>query len=410
VDQQVYLVVNLILSYLTLLLSNDVFLIKPILKAGNMKKWCVVLIISFLAIADSFGQNDQQFYFQIDGTINADTGTVTLNFFLPEYIPNNVNDIAVKVKNGKFTISGYLPEPQTVEILLDDAYKSPDFIIEKGLQTISINTDSTEKVPVVSNSTMVNEYPLYAAFFKQNSIKRNICDQKYNSLYKLNNYQLPEAIKFSQKKELAILYKEHDKLLLTYSEKNPTSEIAFWKLIHLMGWGYEPIFDSIYNSFSDQLKNGYAGRVLKKKLEEGKVLSIGKQFPSLQCINRNNEKLSSAVFANQKLTLVDFWYSRCAPCRAQFGSLKKLYNQFGTKGFEIVGISKDKATDKKIWEETIVNDQLIWQQYWDIDGKDTHRLSIHAFPTNFLVDHTGKIIAKNISMGELEEVLSSSLK
>lgn len=375
-----------------------------------MKKWSVVLIISFLAIVNSYSQNDQQFYFQIDGTINADTGTVTLNFFLPEYIPNNVDDIAVKVKNGKFTISGYIPEPQTVEIGFNDDYNSPNFIIEKGLQTISINTDSTEKVPVVSNSTMVNEYPLYAAFFHQQEIKRNICDQKYNSLYKLHNYQLPEAIKSSRAKELAILYKEHDKLLLAYSEKNPNSTIAFWKFIHLMGWGYEPIFDSIYHCFSDQLKNGYAGKVLNKKLQEGKLLSVGKQFPSMQCVNRNNEKFSSAVFTSKKFTLVDFWFSSCGPCRAQFGSLKNLYNQFSSKGFEIVGISKDKATDKKIWEETIAQDQLIWQQYWDKDGKDTHRLSIHMFPTNFLVDHTGKIIAKNISLGELEETLSRSLK
>ena len=374
-----------------------------------MKKWCVVFIMSFLAIANSFGQNEKQFYFKIDGTINADTGKVTL-YFLTDYIPNNDSDLVGKVKNGKFSISGYLPEPQSVEIRFDDVYHSSDFIIEKGLQTISINTDSTKKVPVVTNSTMVNEYPNYSSFFKQYSIKINICDQKYNSLYKLNNYHLPEAIKFSQSKELDILYKEHDKLLLNYSEKNPNSEIAFWELIRLMGWGYESRYDSIYNSFSDKLKNGYAGRVLNKKLEEGKLLSIGKQFPSLQCINRNNEKFSSAVFTSRKLILVDFWYSRCGPCRAQFSSLKNLYNQFSTKGFEIVGISVDKATEKKNWEETIVNDQLIWQQYWDINGKGADKLSINMFPTNFLIDHTGKIIAKNISLGELEEVLSRSLK
>jgi len=80
------------------------------------------------------------------------------------------------------------------------------------------------------------------------------------------------------------------------------------------------------------------------------------------------------------------------------------------KGFEIVGISVDKATEKKNWEETIVNEKLIWQQYWDINGKDADRLSINMFPTNFLIDNTGKIIAKNISLGELEEVLSRSLK
>jgi thiol-disulfide isomerase/thioredoxin len=374
-----------------------------------MKKWCVVFLMSLLATANSFGQKDQQFNFKIDGTINADTGTVTLHYF-SDYIPKNDSDIVVKVKNGKFSISGYLPEPQSVEIIFGDNYLTSDFIIEKGLQTISINTDTERQVPEVSNRIMQNEYPPYIAFFQQHTIKRNICDQKYDSIYKLNNYTLPEEIRFSMSKELDILYKEHDKLLLTYSEKNPNSEIAFWTLARLMIFGYEPIFDSIYNSFSDQLKNGYAGRVLNTKLMEGKLLTVGKNFPLMSCADIKSKPFTIDLFKDSRFTLVDFWYSGCGPCRAQFNSLKNLYNQFSKKGFEIVGISVDRATDKKKWEDIIINEKLIWQQYWDIDGKDAHRLSINAFPTNFLIDHTGKIIAKNISLGELEEVLSRSFK
>ena len=373
-----------------------------------MKNYFILLTVLIFTTINALGQNDKQFTFKIDGTINSDTGTVTL-FFRTDYMPKKDSVIVANVKNGKFSISGYLPEPQSVVIGFGDNYLTSDFIIEKGLQTISINIDSARQVPVVLNNTMQNEYPRYTAFFKQLTIKRNLCDQKYNSIYKLNNYTLPEDIRFSMSKELDIIYKEQDKLLLTYSEKNPNSEIAFWTLVRLMGWGYEPIFDSIYNSFSDRLKNGYAGTVLNKKLNEGKLLSVGKQFPSMQCINRNNEKLSSAVFTNRKLILVDFWYSGCGPCRAQFNSLKNLYNQFSTKGFEIVGISVDRSTDKKKWEDIIINDNLIWQQYWDIDGKDAHRLSINAFPTNFLIDNTGKIIAKNISLGELEQLLNKNL-
>jgi peroxiredoxin len=176
-----------------------------------------------------------------------------------------------------------------------------------------------------------------------------------------------------------------------------------------MNWGYEPIFDSIYNSFSSELKNGYAGRVLKIKLDNGRLLSVGKQYPLLQCVNRNNEKFSPTIFLKNKLTLLDFWYSGCGPCRAQFNSLKNLYTQFGNKGFEIVGISVDRETDKKKWEDIIINEKLSWQHYWDMNGKEANRLSIRAFPTNFLIDNTGKIIAKNISVEELEVLLSKSL-
>jgi thiol-disulfide isomerase/thioredoxin len=286
---------------------------------------------------------------------------------------------------------------------------SSDFIIDKGLQTITINTDSSRKVPVVSNNTMVNEYPLYSAFLKQYTIKRNICDQKYDSLNKLNNYTWPEAIKSSYLKELDILYKEHDKLLLNYTENNPDSKIAFWTLVKLMGWGYQPIFDSIYNSFSYDLKNGYAGKVLNTKLIEGKVLTVEKYFPLIPCADINSKPFTLELFKDNKYTLVDFWYIRCSPCRAQFDKLKDLYSQFSTKGFEIVAISIDKESDKKNYEDVIKTEKLIWKHYLDVNSKETKKLAINSFPTNFLIDNSGKIIAKNISLGELEQLLNKNL-
>ena len=374
-----------------------------------MKKCCILFLMSFFMISNSFGKNEKQFYFKIDGKINADTGTVSLRFF-SEYTPNKVVELVARVQNNKFSISGYIPEPQGVSISFENHYTPSDFILEKGLQTISINTDSTRKMPIIENNTMINEYPRYTAFFKQLDIKKSIFYQKYDSLYKLNNYQLPAAIKKSHDKEGDNLYAEGNQLLLRYSENNPGSEIAFWSLIRRMLFGYEPIFDTIYNSFSSELKNGYAGRILNTKLENGKQLSVGKLFPTFQCVNRSNEKFSSAIFSTSKFTLVDFWYSGCGPCRAQFNRLKELYNQFSTKGFEIVGISVDRDTDKKKWEDIIINDKLIWQQYWDMNGKNSQKLSIIAIPTNFLIDGTGKIIAKNISLEALNELLSKSLE
>lgn len=380
-----------------------------------MKKCCILLLMSFSIVSNSFGTNpkqlgkkDNQFHFKINGTINADTGTVHL-IFDAEYIPSKAREIVARVEHNKFSIAGYIPEPQAVFIVLDDRYKSDKFIIEKGIQTISINTNSAQKVPVVLNNTMINEYPRYTTFFKQLDMKRSLYFQKLDSLYKIHNYQLPSVINLNIKKEDDNLYAEGNQLLLRYTEKNPSSKIAFWELIRKMSWGYEPLFDSIYNSFSSELKNGYAGRILNKKLESGKQLSVGKQFPPFQCVNRSNEKFSSAIFLKSKFTLVDFWYSGCAPCRGQFDRLKDLYKQFSNKGFEIVGISVDRDTDKKKWEDIIINDKLIWQQYWDINGKNTKSLSINAFPTNFLIDSTGKIIVRNISLEALDELLSKSL-
>jgi hypothetical protein len=119
-------------------------------------------------------------------------------------------------------------------------------------------------------------------------MKRSLFYQKQDSLEKLYHYDLPKAIKLNLKKEDDHLYEEGNQLLLRYSEKNPGSEIAFWTLIRKMIFGYEPIFDSIYFTFSGELKNGYAGRFLNKKLENGKQLSVGKLLSLTKNLSGNN--------------------------------------------------------------------------------------------------------------------------
>jgi Peroxiredoxin len=371
-----------------------------------MKKWNILFFILFGSIINASGQNGQPTNFKIDGTINVDSGKIHLNFY-SDYIPSETKKIVAEVRNKKFSISGYIPESQGVFIALDDRYLSSNFVIDKGTQTININIDSVRKAPVVKNKTMLEEYPDYITFYKEINAKRDLLYQKTENLHKLYNYDLPDSIRLMLDEEQKAIYNASDSTLLKYAERNPDSKVAFWSLVRLMNWGYEPIFDSIYDAFSEILKNGYAGKILNDKLQNGNLLSVGQIFPPFNCQNISDEKLSSHIFLKNKFTLVDFWFSSCGPCRRQFSHLRDLYKQYSSRGFEIVGISVDQTKNKKDWENVIVEEKLVWKQYWDKDGTESQRFSIKAFPTNFLIDSTGKIINKNISMEALGEFLSS---
>lgn len=357
-------------------------------------------------LTNSFGENKQQANFKIDGVINADSGKIHL-FFFPDFIPNLTKELITEVKGGKFSIAGYIPECQSVFISFEDSYISSNFVIEEGVQTVFINVDSVREVPMVHNNTMLEEYPNYMAFRENIEVRNKLFDQKRDSIQKIYNHNLPSSVSLILDEEMKALYNASDSTLLKYTEKNPNSEIAFWNLIRLMDWGYEPIFDSIYDAFSEKLRDGYAGKILSTKLQNSRSLSIGQKFPSFKCLDTTEKNLSSHIFLKNKFTLVDFWYSRCAPCRRQFSRMRDLYKQYSSKGFEIVGISIDQIKDKKEWEEVIVKEKLVWKQYWDKNGIESQRFSIRAFPTNFLIDNTGKIINKNISMEELDRLLSS---
>lgn len=61
------------------------------------------------------------------------------------------------------------------------------------------------------------------------------------------------------------------------------------------------------------------------------------------------------------------------------------------------------------WQNAIVKDQITWPQFWDINGRESAKLSIVAFPTNFLLNSEGKIIKKNIRPAELDKFLSEHI-
>jgi len=61
------------------------------------------------------------------------------------------------------------------------------------------------------------------------------------------------------------------------------------------------------------------------------------------------------------------------------------------------------------WENVLNKYQLEWPQYWDQDQKQSSKLAINIFPTNFLLDKNGKIIAKNLMPNQLSYFLSKHL-
>lgn len=192
-----------------------------------MRKWSILVFILFGCLINTFGENGQQVNFKIDGTINVDSGKIYLNFY-PEFIPGETKKITAEIKNKKFSIVGYIPESQGVFIALDNNYISSDFIIDKGVQAISINIDSVRKAPVVKNETMLEEYPNYVAFHNEMNVIKDLFYQKRDSLYKLHNYEPPASIMTMLDEEQKAIYNASDSTLLKYTEKNPNSKIAFW--------------------------------------------------------------------------------------------------------------------------------------------------------------------------------------
>ena len=161
---------------------------------------------------------------------------------------------------------------------------------------------------------------------------------------------------------------------------------------------------------SDLLKPIVAQINDEMQLEEKRA--PGKDFTDFKMATPTGavKTLSSFVKAN-KLTLVDFWASWCGPCRREMPHVKKLYQDFHSKGLEIVGVSFDE--NKEDWTGAIASMGLKWPQLSDLKGWRSEAGQIYgvrSIPATLLIDKNGKIVAFGLRGAELEAKVAELLK
>ncbi len=127
------------------------------------------------------------------------------------------------------------------------------------------------------------------------------------------------------------------------------------------------------------------GRGLLRRLDAvGKPLAIEFQAADGRAVNLTT--LSNEV------VLVDFWATWCPGCVALSPEIKKLYDQFHTNGFDVVGINFDDDTNAV--RRFVRANGIAWPQYLGGRGPDNRfarQYAINAIPAVWLVDRKGVV-------------------
>lgn len=125
-------------------------------------------------------------------------------------------------------------------------------------------------------------------------------------------------------------------------------------------------------------------------------------------INGNSIALSELV-QNNKYTLLEFWASWCAPCRAEIPNLKKAYKKYKGLGLEIYSVSIDSK--RKKWEAALKEENAPWPNSM-INGLEekaqVDAYGVNGIPASYLIDENGTIVASNEELREfnLDRTLS----
>jgi peroxiredoxin len=162
---------------------------------------------------------------------------------------------------------------------------------------------------------------------------------------------------------------------------------------------------------SAKQKNAVADRIINT-INAEKNIGIGKMAPEFTQNDTLGKPVSLRSFRGKYL-LIDFWASWCGPCRKENPNVIKAYNRFRDKNFTILGVSLDQPNGKEKWLKAIHDDGLTWTQVSDLKGWSNavaQLYSIKSVPANYLLDPTGKIIAKDLREEELEKKLEELLK
>jgi cytochrome c biogenesis protein CcmG/thiol:disulfide interchange protein DsbE len=122
-------------------------------------------------------------------------------------------------------------------------------------------------------------------------------------------------------------------------------------------------------------------------------LDPGAMAPDWKLQNLDGKTVQLSDFKG-KVVVLDFWATWCPPCRAEIPDFIALQNQYKDKGLVVIGVSLDQggpgvvssfAKTQGMNYSVVMGTDDVAAQYGDIQ----------AIPTTFVIDRSGKVVAKH---------------
>ena len=135
---------------------------------------------------------------------------------------------------------------------------------------------------------------------------------------------------------------------------------------------------------------------------------IGSALPDFVAKDLQGQSISSADLKG-KVVLIDFWATWCQPCKKEMPGYQKLLDQYGSRGFAVVGLKSDIMADSV---NPLQFAKTIGVRYPLViaSAELTHKFGgIEGLPTTMIYDRHG-ILRKKVIGFDYTESFEASLK
>jgi peroxiredoxin len=384
-----------------------------------MVKLLNYFIVATLSLIGSLSVHAQSTSFSLEGVVDSmQSGVIQL--WIDGVSTDKDALTKFSIKNGKFMIEGELPQvhPYLAFLWVNDIHTTPaSFVISPGRQFITVDEKefgkAFGKIPTVSSGISEEGRRLGEQL---QSVDKNqtvpFYTQRNEIIKEIYHGNPPQKVLDSLDMALEQISLVKDNVIKNYITQHPSSYIGLlWLYDRISIIGFRPELNNAFFLLDKNIRNSDIGKKTGEALKNSKKTAVGQIFPSLKLLSIENKETEFVPDKQQsQLVFVDFWYSHCGPCIAQFDALKIFYEKYNEQGLKMVGISTDKKKDTGDWKNIISKYTLPWQQLLDIDGKNAAWLNINIFPSNFVLDEKGTILYKNVSMDRLKQILQTLKK
>lgn len=154
-----------------------------------------------------------------------------------------------------------------------------------------------------------------------------------------------------------------------------------------------------------------------RQVEEAANVSKGTQMPEFKCYTVDKEEHNLSDFRGNYV-IVDFWFTGCAPCRAEMPYFDKVAEDFDGRGVKFISLSVDTGDELYAEWEKMMREKPHSPGVLSVNLPDGFKspllkqLNIHSVPRIMLLDREGKIVesyAKRPSDPKLRQQLETLL-